>query len=245
MMNRVYKTIWGGANALLNHSRRIGWIDLLLLVSFFGILYAVIGLAHRWTGQLRPTIEIDLSAAALPRYALYSLSRGLIAYVFSLIFTLVYGYWAAKDTVAEQSTDSAPRRSAEHPGSRIYARLVLALVALFPTKHRPGTGGDPDDLHRPGLEYDFQFLPLARSLPSDLRDMPPFTVSTGAAVPPLELPSTMGLVWNSMMSMAGRLVLPDDQRGVRLGRHDFRLPGIGAYMSVAVRAATPMPCSWR
>ena len=28
--------------------------------------------------------------------------RGLIAYVLSLLFTLVYGYWAAKDQVAER-----------------------------------------------------------------------------------------------------------------------------------------------
>ena len=46
--------------------------------------------------------KIDLSPWVLPIYTFYSLMRGLIAYVLSLLFTLVYGYWAAKDRVAQR-----------------------------------------------------------------------------------------------------------------------------------------------
>ena len=51
----------------------------------------------------------------------------------------------------------------------------------------------------------------------------------------VELPfSTMGLVWNSMMSMAGGWFFLMISEAFKLGDKDFRLPGLGSYMSVAV-----------
>jgi len=51
----------------------------------------------------------------------------------------------------------------------------------------------------------------------------------------VELPSSViGLVWNSMMSMAGGWFFLMVSESFVLGKHDFRLPGLGAYMSVAV-----------
>ena len=46
----------------------------------------------------------------------------------------------------------------------------------------------------------------------------------------------MGLVWNSMMSMAGGWFFLMINESFRLGDHDFRLPGLGSYMSVGRRA---------
>ena len=51
----------------------------------------------------------------------------------------------------------------------------------------------------------------------------------------VELPfATIGLVWNSMMSMAGGWFFLMINESFILGQKDFRLPGIGSYMSVAV-----------
>jgi NitT/TauT family transport system permease protein len=51
----------------------------------------------------------------------------------------------------------------------------------------------------------------------------------------VELPFSMiGLVWNSMMSMAGGWFFLMITESFVLGNKDFRLPGIGSYMSVAV-----------
>ncbi len=51
----------------------------------------------------------------------------------------------------------------------------------------------------------------------------------------VELPfATTGLVWNSMMSMAGGWFFLMINESFVLGDHDFRLPGLGSYMSVAV-----------
>src|SRR5207249_11896640 len=50
----------------------------------------------------------------------------------------------------------------------------------------------------------------------------------------LEVPAgAQGLVWNGMLSMAGGWFFLMVNEAFRLGDHDYRLPGIGSYMSVA------------
>src|SRR5437870_2066362 len=65
----------------------------LLVAAALGGLFAV---GRDWASPLVEVSPIDLSLAALPRYTLYSLSRGLIAYGLSLVFTIVYGTVAAR-----------------------------------------------------------------------------------------------------------------------------------------------------
>src|SRR5512141_398190 len=89
-MNRVRYRLWGGAIALFERTRNIDWTDLLILVALGGVLFGVIALGREFTGELRPAVNIDLSPLALPRYAFFSLCRGLIAYLISLVFTLLY-----------------------------------------------------------------------------------------------------------------------------------------------------------
>src|SRR5262249_21243453 len=97
MPNRQrWQQIWGEATALLDRSRRLRWIDLFLVAGLAGLLFGSVTLARQFTQEKPPSVEIDLSPWALPLYTFLSLARGLIAYGLSLLFTLVYGYWAAK-----------------------------------------------------------------------------------------------------------------------------------------------------
>ena len=102
MIDHLVRRAWGGATAFLHRSRQLRWVDLLVLAGLIGMGLGIHRVAGEWTGPARQTITIDLSPWALPRYTLFSLSRGLLAYALSLGFTLVYGYWAAKDRVAER-----------------------------------------------------------------------------------------------------------------------------------------------
>src|ERR1700742_3130878 len=63
----------------------------------------------------------------------------------------------------------------------------------------------------------------------------------------LEVPAAMiGLVWNSMMSMAGGWFFLMVNEAFTLGDRDFRLPGIGSYMSEAMKYFEPTsPATWR
>src|SRR5580704_14326118 len=94
--------VWRGALVRLNRVRRGGWIDLLLILGVAGLLFGLVDLYGQATAAHRPEVIIDLSPWALPRYTFYSFTRGMVAYVLSLAFTLLYGYWAAKDQMAER-----------------------------------------------------------------------------------------------------------------------------------------------
>src|SRR5690348_9299275 len=102
MITRLLDTVWGQANALFAPFRRKRWVDLALVAAAFGVVYGLILLGHEWTAIQRPELQLDLSPWALPKYTFFSMMRGLAAYAISLLFTLVYAYWAAKDARAER-----------------------------------------------------------------------------------------------------------------------------------------------
>ncbi len=116
----------------LHRARRFGLVDLAIVVALAGLLFGVLHLGREWSGASRPAIVIDLSPWALPRYTFYSLSRGLLAYVLSLAFTLSYGYWAAKDRIAERVLVPLLDILQSIPVLGFMPGLILALVALFP-----------------------------------------------------------------------------------------------------------------
>ena len=82
----------------------------------------------------------------------------------------------------------------------------------------------------------FSFYHSLRSLPVDQREVAiVYRFNWWQRLKWVELPfATMGLVWNSMMSMAGGWFFLMISEAYRLGDKDFRLPGVGSYMSVAV-----------
>src|SRR2546425_1847165 len=229
--------VWGEATALLDRSRKVGWVDLLVVIGLAGLLFGVIGLAREWTGEHRPNIDIDLSPWALPRYTFFSLARGLFAYVISLGFTLLYGYWAAKDRVAERVLLPLLDILQSIPVLGFMPGLILALVTLFP-RSNIGLELAAVIMIFTGQAWNmtFSFYHSLRSVPMDLREVATvYRFSWWQRFKWVELPfSTMGLVWNSMMSMAGGWFFLMINEAFRLGEKDFRLPGIGSYMSVAV-----------
>src|SRR5262249_48106842 len=114
--------------------------------------------------------------------------------------------------------------------------VVLALVALFPGSNA-------------GLELacvlliftgqvwnmTFSYYHSLKSVPQDLREVAEvYRFSPSQRWKWLELPfAATGLVWNSMMSLAGGWFFLMITESFRLGERDFRLPGLGSYMSVA------------
>jgi NitT/TauT family transport system permease protein len=210
---------------------------LLVFVALAGIIFGITRVAREWTGELRPAVEIDLSPWALPKCTLFSLSRGLVAYVFSLIFTLLYGYWAAKDRLAERVLTPLLDILQSVPVLGFLPGLVLALVAAFPTSNL-GLELAAVAMIFTGQAWNmtFSFYQSLKSIPQDqLEAARHFRFTGWQRFRWVELPfSTMGLVWNSMMSMAGGWFFLMINEAFVLQDKDFRLPGIGSYMSVAV-----------
>jgi NitT/TauT family transport system permease protein len=222
---------------LLVRSRTVRWADVVVLVGLAGLFFGLLSFAHEVTGPFRPAVQIDLSPWALPKYALFSLSRGLAAFILSVIFTLVYAYWAAKDQVAGRFLVPLLDIMQSIPVLGFMPGLVLALVALFPSSNV-------------GLELacilmiftgqvwnmTFSFYHSLRSIPQDMHEASEvYRFGWWQRFRWLEVPFSMiGLVWNGMMSMAGGWFFLMVSEAFVLGDKDYRLPGIGSYMSVAV-----------
>jgi len=234
---RRLTNVFGAAVAVLDRSRRLVWTDLALLAGLGGTIYGLAHLARQWTGEMRPAVEIDLSLGALPGYALLSLSRGLAAYVLSLAFTLVYGYWAARDRIAERVLIPALDILQSIPVLGFMPGLVLGLVGLFPHSN-VGLELASVIMIFTGQAWNmtFSFYHSLRSIPRDLTEVAILSrFGFWQRLRWVELPfSAIGLVWNSMMSMAGGWFFLMVSEAFILGDKDFRLPGLGSYMSVAV-----------
>lgn len=212
-------------------------VDLLILLSLFAFIYGLVSVGREWSGTLQPVVEIDLSPTALPRYTLFSLFRGFAAYGISLVFTLVYGYIAAYVPKADRVLVPLLDILQSIPVLGFLPGLVLTLIAIFPHSNF-------------GLELasvlmvftgqvwnmTFSFYISLKTIPSELRDVASlYRFGWWRRFTKLELPyAAIGLVWNSMMSMAGGWFFLTVSEAFVLGTHDFRLPGIGAYMSVAI-----------
>jgi NitT/TauT family transport system permease protein len=236
---------WGEATAFLE---RVGarWLDFVLLIGLVGVIFGLMSLAGEWR-TLHPHVEIDLSPRALPLYVFYSLSRGLLAYALSLLFTLTYGYWAAKDPMAERVLVPLLDILQSIPVLGFMPGLVLALVALFP-RSNAGLELASVIMIFTGQAWNmtFSFYHSLRSIPKDqLEAATVYRFDWWQRLKWVELPfATIGLVWNSMMSMAGGWFFLMISEAFILGQKDFRLPGIGSYMSVAVARGDVRAMLW-
>ncbi len=222
---------------LLIRSRTVGWANVLVLAASVGLFFGIISFAHEFTGQFRPAVDIDLSLWALPRYAFFSLCRGLTAFGLSLTFTLVYGYWAARDQAAGRILVPLLDVMQSIPVLGFMPGLVVALVALFPSSNI-GLEMASIIMIFTGQVWNmtFSFYHSLRTVPQDLLEASEvYRFGWWQRFRQLELPSSViGLVWNGMMSMAGGWFFLMVSESFVLGDNDYRLPGIGSYMSVAV-----------
>jgi NitT/TauT family transport system permease protein len=217
--------------------RAFEWVDLTVVGLLIGLIYAMVTVAREWSGPLQPVAEIHLEARYLPLYALFSLARGVIAYGVSFLFTLVYGYAMARVAGAERLMLPVLDILQSIPVLGFLPGLVLGLVHLFPRRNL-------------GLEmasvlmiFTGQVWNMTFSFYSSLKSVPPDLVAVARLSKMswwqrflrLDLSfAATGLVWNSMMSMAGGWFFLTVSEAFVLGKHDFRLPGLGSYMSLAI-----------
>src|SRR5450432_2671129 len=108
------------------------WFEALVILGLGALLLGGAEVASQWRQPLRQTVGIDLPAWALPKYALFSLARGWIAYFFSLLFTLLIGSWAFYDDRARRYILPALDVLQSVPVLGFLPGLVLALVSIFP-----------------------------------------------------------------------------------------------------------------
>ncbi len=210
----------------------IAVISVLLLIVFLMIV-----LAKRWSAPFVPEAHISLNPAYLIEYTFFSMSRGFIAYALSLVFTLVVGYAAAKNQYLEKIIIPTLDIFQSVPVLGFLPGLMLALISLFPHTEI-------------GLELvsiimiftgqvwnmTFSFYQSLKSVPSELIEAARiYNMSNWGIFWNVEVPYAMpGLVWNSMMSMAGGWFFLTVCEAFTLGNKTYSIPGIGSYMAMAI-----------
>ncbi|MGB9857879.1 MAG: ABC transporter permease [Dictyoglomaceae bacterium] len=209
--------------------------DVLILLFLGSIIYAISSLNTYYTRPTHP-LSFDLSPSKLPLYSLYSLIRVIFAYLLSLIFTLVYGYTAAYNKKLEKILIPLLDILQSIPVLSFLPPVFMAVLTLFPGS-RIGLEITSIILIFTGQVWNmvFSFYQSLISIPKDLRE-----ASKIIGLNPwqrfwyLELPySAIGLLWNSMMSIAGGWFFLMACEMFTITNQNFALPGLGSYLSFA------------
>lgn len=221
--------------------------DFFLFAAGLSVFYAVLVLARTWFGPFNPHVEISRSPSHLPLYAAYSLLRIGIAYVLSLAFTLVYGYVAAYNPRAERIMIPLLDILQSIPVLSFLPGVMLAMVALFP--HRQiGVEMGAILLIFTGQVWNmaFSFYSSLKSIPREMREAAKiYRLGWYQRFTQMELPyAAIGLVWNSMMSVAGGWFMLMVCEMFVLGSKDFRLPGLGSYLQTAANSGDTQAILW-
>ena len=221
--------------------------DLPILLAALAFFYAVLSITHYWLTPAGAPMEIHLEPSALPRYAMFSVLRIAAAYVVSLAFTLVYGYVAAYNTRAEKFMVPLLDTLQSIPVLSFLPGVMVAMVALFPTKQL-GVELGSILLIFTGQVWNmtFSFYSSLKSIPREMREVAEiYRWSWWQRFTQMELPySIIGLVWNSMMSVAGGWFFLMACEMFTLGDRDLRLPGLGSYLQTAANAGNTRAIWW-
>ncbi len=221
--------------------------DVIMFAAGIALFYGVVTVGRSWFGPFMPSVEISHSLWALPAYAGYSLLRIAIAYFLSLAFTLVYGYVAAYNPRAERFMIPLLDVLQSIPVLSFLPGVMLAMVALFPGRQL-GVEFGAILLIFTGQVWNmaFSFYASLKSIPKEMREAAAiYRFSWWQRFTQMELPfSAIGLVWNSMMSVAGGWFALMVCEMFVLGPRDFRLPGLGSYLQTAASAGDTTSIMW-
>ncbi|HMG03195.1 MAG TPA: ABC transporter permease subunit [Edaphobacter sp.] len=222
-------------------------LDLCVAGIGLACFYGVVLLARYWFGHPMPEITISLSPRALPRYAFYSIVRIWLAYALSLFFAIAYGYTAAYNRRVEALMIAGLDILQSIPVLSFLPGVMLAMVALFPTRQL-GVEMGAILLIFTGQVWNmaFSFYSSLKSIPRELREAATiYRFSPWQRLFELELPyAAIGLVWNSMVSVAGGWFFLMACEMFVLGPRDFRLPGLGSYLQTAASTGNASAITW-
>ncbi len=221
--------------------------DVLMFGAAIAMFYGVLVVGRAWLGPFTPEVEISHSLWALPVYAGYSLLRIAFAYFLSLAFTLVYGYVAAYNPRAERFMIPLLDVLQSIPVLSFLPGVMLAMVALFPGRQL-GVEAGAILLIFTGQVWNmaFSFYSSLKSIPKEMREASKiYGFNWWQRFIEMELPfAAIGLVWNSMMSVAGGWFFLMACEMFVLGARDFRLPGLGSYLQTAASAGDTRSIIW-
>jgi NitT/TauT family transport system permease protein len=194
-----------------------------------------------------PAVVISLSVRALPLYAFYSVARIAIAYLLSLIFAVSYGYIAAYNPRVEAWMIAVLDILQSIPVLSFLPGVMLAMMALIPG-HQLGIEMGSILLIFTGQVWNmaFSFYSSLKSIPREMIEATRvYRFSAWQRFWQLEMPfAAIGLIWNSIVSVAGGWFFLIVCEMFAFKGTSFRLPGLGSYLQTAAGAGNLRALLW-
>jgi len=223
------------------------WTDLPVTLAALAMFYGLLTFARRGAGPVSTEAEIVLSPHVLPKYASFSLIRITLAYLLSLAFAVTYGYIAAYNAKAERLMIPLLDILQSIPVLSFLPAVMLAMISLFPDR-RLGVELGCILLILTGQVWNmtFSFYSSLKSIPQEMREAAAiYRWGWWQRLAQMELPfAAIGLIWNSMMSVAGAWFFLMACEMFVLGNRDLRLPGLGSYLQTAANAGDFRAIAW-
>jgi NitT/TauT family transport system permease protein len=190
--------------------------------------------------------NIVLAPAALPFYAVLSVSRMAAAYVLSLIFTLIYGYVAAKNRRAEQVMMPVLDVLQSVPILSFLPLVLLGFAAIMSESAAAEVASIVLIFTSQVWNMTFAWYQSLTTIPKELQEASRvFRFNGWFRFKSLELPfGAISLIWNSMMSWAGGWFFLMAAEIFTVGDRDFRLPGLGSYLQTAANKGDIRAILW-
>ena len=233
-------------NQTLDRSR-LTWHDGLLILAVITVLLVIVRTASQLTGDYQPDFIISTDLDQLPSYTAQTLLRMGAAYFLSLIFSLVYAYSAYRFPLAAKVLIPLLDILQSIPVLSFLPGVVLALIALFPGQ-RIGIELAAILLIFTGMTWNlvFSFYQSLSSIPKELLEVAKvYHLNSWQRFWSVELPSgILGLVWNSVMSVAGGWFFLMAIESFTLGDRSFRLPGLGSFLAQASDQGDFIAIAW-
>jgi NitT/TauT family transport system permease protein len=220
---------------------RFGWIDAIVVLTVLGLLWLIAGLSGDMRvkfDELHPP-ELSLDVALIPYYTARTVLRMFIAFGAALLFTLSYGYAAAKSPRARKVLLPLLDILQSVPVLGFLSITVTGFLALFPGSL---LGVECASIFAiftaQAWNMTFGFYHSLITIPSDLQEAASvYRMNRWQRFTKVEVPSSaIGLMWNSMMSFGGGWFFVAQSEAISVLNKNIKLPGLGSYMASAVEA---------
>ncbi len=213
--------------------------DIIALALVVALILALGWGASKMMGhyQLGKPIPISLSPLNLPYYALRTVLRMLIAMGFSLLFTFIFGTWAAKSRHAERLIIPCVDILQSVPVLGFLSVAIVVFIGVFQgSMLGPECAAIFAIFTAQVWNMTLSFYQSLCMVPKDLREATSmFRLSAWQRFWRLEVSfATPALLWNIMMSMSGSWVFLVASEAISVGQYQITLPGIGSYIALAI-----------
>ncbi|HUA04945.1 MAG TPA: ABC transporter permease subunit [Solirubrobacteraceae bacterium] len=218
---------------------RFTLIDVVVLLAVLVLLYSILRVGSGTTASFSPSRleHVSTDASRIPYDAARSLLRMFVALFFSFVFTLIYGYSAARSRRAEKVLIPILDILQSVPVLGFLTITVAVFVGLFP--------GNELGLELASIfaiftaqawNMTFSFYASLKSLPRELDELSrSLRLTKWQRFWKIEVANgAIGLVWNGMMSFGGAWFFLVASEAITLHGHNYSLPGIGSYVGAAI-----------